>query len=55
MEKVTEMSKILAKLRTTVHVTATEHWVTWKNRSDLVLWPNRLSDYQITRSDRRSD
>jgi len=26
-----------------------------KNRSDLVLRPNRLSDWQITRSDRSSD
>ena len=30
-------------------------WVTWKNRSDLVLKPSRLSDWQITRSDRSSD
>jgi len=26
-------------------------WVTLKNRSDLVLIPNGLSDWQITRSD----
>jgi len=29
--------------------------LTWKTRSDLVLRPNRLSDWQITRSDRSSD
>jgi len=29
--------------------------VTWQNRSDLVLRPNGLSDWKITRSDRSSD
>jgi len=28
-----------------------QHWVTWKNRSDLVLRPNGLFDWQTTRSD----
>jgi len=29
--------------------------VTWQNRSDLVLRPNELSDWHITRLDRSSD
>jgi len=29
--------------------------MTWKNRSDLFLRPNRLSDWQITSSDQSSD
>ena len=32
-----------------------KHWATWKNRSDLILRPNGLSDWQITRSDQSSD
>jgi len=31
------------------HKKVAEQWVTWKNRSDSVLRPNRLSEQQITR------